>query len=176
MSQELLRQDSPLNDEEWNRLQDVVVKVARRRLVARRFLDIYGPLGPGVQTVKYETYMNATPGALDFHGDAPSGAIAVEASTYVPIPMIYKDFEINWRDLEALVALGTSFARRIVAIGGVDLKVSSLCQMSVSGLALLPSLSSTISSGALSALGENGLTVSSPKRRPSAMCPSTDSA
>lgn len=99
--EDLLRRDNPLTDAEWNRLQEVVVQVARRRLVGRRFIDIYGPLGPGVLTVKYERYLNATPGEIDFHGEGGSGAIAVEASKYAPIPMIYKDFTIHWRDLEA---------------------------------------------------------------------------
>jgi uncharacterized linocin/CFP29 family protein len=98
---DLLLQDCPLTQDELDRLQNVVVQVARRRLVGRRFIDVYGPLGPGVQTVKYETYTNATPGALDFLGESPSGAIAVEASKYAPIPIIYKDFQVHWRDLEA---------------------------------------------------------------------------
>lgn len=101
MTEELLRRDSPLTEDEWNRLQDVVVQVAKRRLVGRRFIDIYGPLGPGVQTVKYETYKNATPGGVDYIGEASTGAISVEASKYAPLPMIYKDFQIHWRDLEA---------------------------------------------------------------------------
>jgi len=101
MVEDLLMADCPLNQDELDRIQNVVVQVAKRRLVGRRFIDIYGPLGPGVQTVKYETYTNATPGAVDFLGDSPSGAIAVEASKYAPIPMIYKDFQVHWRDLEA---------------------------------------------------------------------------
>lgn len=100
MAEDLLRPDTPLTDDEWNRLQGVVVQVAKRRLIGRRFIDIYGPLGPGVQTVKLETYLNATPGGVDYSGDSATGAISVEASKYAPIPMIYKDFQIHWRDLE----------------------------------------------------------------------------
>lgn len=115
MVEELLRADNPLSDAEWNRLQEVVVKVARRRLVGRRFIDLYGPLGPGVQTVKYERFNNATPGALDFQGSSSSGAIQVEASKYAPIPILYKDFSIHWRDLEAAHRFGVPLDTSSVA-------------------------------------------------------------
>ncbi len=106
MADELLQPDNPLSDEEWNTLQEVVVRVARRRLVGRRFIDLYGPLGPGVQTVKSERYVNATPGGVDYTGDASTAPISVEASRYVPIPIIYKDFQIHWRDLAAARRFG----------------------------------------------------------------------
>ena len=106
MADEMLQQESALTDDEWNTLQEVAVRVARRRLVGRRFIDIYGPLGPGVQTVKSERYLNATPGGVDYTGDAASAPISVEATKYVPIPIIYKDFQIHWRDLEAARRFG----------------------------------------------------------------------
>ncbi len=106
MAEDLLNQDNPLTEQEWSMLQEVVVRVAKRRLVGRRFIDIYGPLGPGVQTVKYESYQNATPGGIDYTGDSALGAISVEAANYAPIPLIYKDFQIHWRDLEAARRFG----------------------------------------------------------------------
>lgn len=116
--EELLRRDNPLTDDEWNRLQTAVVQVATRMLVGRRFLDLYGPLGPGVQTVQYDRYKNATPGVIDFHGDAPSAAIGIEASRYAPIPMIYKDFQINWRDLDAARRFGIPLDTSSAAAAG----------------------------------------------------------
>lgn len=115
MVESLLRGDTPLSEEEWERLQEVVVRVARRRLVGRRFIDLYGPLGPGVQTVKYERFTNATPGALDFQGASSSGAIQVEASKYAPIPILYKDFALHWRDLEASRRFGVPLDTSSVA-------------------------------------------------------------
>lgn len=106
MADELIQPDNPLTDSEWSTLQEVVVRVARKRLIGRRFIDIYGPLGPGVQTVKSERYLNATPGGLDYTGDASTAPISVEASRYVPIPILYKDFQIHWRDLEAARRFG----------------------------------------------------------------------
>lgn len=117
--EELLRRDNPLTDDEWNRLQNAVVQVASKVLVGRRFLDIYGPLGPGVQTVQYDRYKNATPGVIDFHGDSPSAAIGIEASRYMPIPMIYKDFQINWRDLDASRRFGIPLDTSSAAAAGV---------------------------------------------------------
>jgi len=121
---ELLRRESPLTDEEWNRLQTAVVQVASRQLIGRRFLDIYGPLGSGVQTVKYDRYTNATPGVIDFHGESPSAAITTETSKYVPIPMIYKDFQINWRDLDASRRFGIPLDTSAAAGAGVFCAIS----------------------------------------------------
>ncbi|HZI14278.1 MAG TPA: encapsulin, partial [Myxococcus sp.] len=37
--------ENPLREDEWARLNETVIQVARRSLVGRRILDIYGPLG-----------------------------------------------------------------------------------------------------------------------------------
>ena len=39
--------ENPLREDEWARLNETVIQVARRSLVGRRILDIYGPLGAG---------------------------------------------------------------------------------------------------------------------------------
>ena len=61
---------------------------------------------------------------------------------------------------------GITFEHSAVAIGGISRNVSSECQMSVACGGLPSLLSNTISSGAWSALVENGCTLSSPKYRP----------
>src|SRR5690606_5354050 len=42
---------NPLSDEQWAHLKAEIVREARRTLVARRFLGIYGPLGAGIESV-----------------------------------------------------------------------------------------------------------------------------
>lgn len=42
-------QDAPLSEKEWERLEDIVIENARRNLIGRRFIDIYGPLGQETQ-------------------------------------------------------------------------------------------------------------------------------
>ena len=47
---------NPLTEEQFAHLQAEIVREARRTLVARRFLGIYGPLGAGIESVRLETY------------------------------------------------------------------------------------------------------------------------
>ena len=61
--------ENPLREEEWARLNETVIQVARRSLVGRRILDIYGPLGAGVQTVPHDEYQGVSPGAVDIVGE-----------------------------------------------------------------------------------------------------------
>ena len=47
----LMRDDAPLSEQEWQVVDDAVLKVARASLVGRRFIRLFGPLGAGVQAV-----------------------------------------------------------------------------------------------------------------------------
>ena len=93
--------ENPLREEEWQRLNDTAVQVARRILVARRFIDLYGPLGPGVQTVAHETFAGAEKGAVDLVGEVETSRVVPDSRSFRSIPLIYKDFLLHWRDIEA---------------------------------------------------------------------------
>jgi uncharacterized linocin/CFP29 family protein len=93
--------ENPLREEEWQRLNDTAVQVARRILVARRFIDLYGPLGPGVQTVAHETFAGAEKGAVDLVGEVDTSRVVPDSRSFRSIPLIYKDFLLHWRDIEA---------------------------------------------------------------------------
>jgi uncharacterized linocin/CFP29 family protein len=93
--------DNPLREEEWARLHETVIQVARRSLVGRRILDIYGPLGPGVQTVAYDEYTGVSPGAVDIVGEQETASVFTDVRRFKTIPIIYKDFLLHWRDIEA---------------------------------------------------------------------------
>jgi uncharacterized linocin/CFP29 family protein len=80
MSDFLMREDAPLSAEEWERLDKVVVETARQFLVGRRFIELTGPLGAGMETV-------------------PVGAGANRR--HVPLQVIQADFQLVWRDVEA---------------------------------------------------------------------------
>src|SRR5262245_62071565 len=69
---------------------------------------------------------------------------------------------------------GTSFAQRMVAIGGSARNVSSECQMSVPNGGVASSLRNLISTGAVPSFGANGCTVSSPNCSPKAMSASDE--
>ncbi|MGA9523511.1 MAG: family 1 encapsulin nanocompartment shell protein [Myxococcaceae bacterium] len=92
--------ENPLRAEEWARLNETVIQVARRSLVGRRFLDLYGPLGPGVQTVAHDEFSGVSPGAVDIVGEQDTAPVFTDARRYLTIPIIYKDFLLHWRDIE----------------------------------------------------------------------------
>ena len=47
----LARESADLSAELWNRIDDTVIGTARKQLACRRFLKVFGPLGPGATTV-----------------------------------------------------------------------------------------------------------------------------
>ena len=93
--------ENPLREEEWARLNETVIQVARRSLVGRRILDIYGPLGAGVQTVPHDEYQGVSAGAVDIVGEQETATVFTDARKFKTIPIIYKDFLLHWRDIEA---------------------------------------------------------------------------
>ncbi|GED33370.1 MULTISPECIES: family 1 encapsulin nanocompartment shell protein [Brevibacillus] len=97
--------DSPLTNEEWNQLDATVIDMARRQLVGRRFIDIYGPLGEGIQTITNDVYDESRFGGLSLRGESlemtqPSRRVSMT------IPILYKDFMLYWRDVAQARTLG----------------------------------------------------------------------
>ncbi|MCO4760355.1 MAG: bacteriocin family protein [Myxococcales bacterium] len=98
--------DTPLSDKELERLHESVVVAARRRLVGRRFIEMFGPMGPGVQAVPYDEFTGEDQGAIDLTGEIDTGPVITDRRTFKPLPIIHKDFIIHWRDLEMWRQLG----------------------------------------------------------------------
>lgn len=96
--------DAPLNEKEWQTLDEVVIENARRNLIGRRFIDIYGPLGQGVQSVINDIYEDPEKGSLSFHGEDLDTSNSTKR-VHLTIPLLYKDFELYWRDIEQARAL-----------------------------------------------------------------------
>ncbi|RID81663.1 bacteriocin [Peribacillus asahii] len=99
MSKYELFPDSPLTDEEFAQLDQTVIDSARRQLVGRRFIELYGPLGKGMQSIFNDIFMENYEAKMDFQG---SFDLNIESSKRVnyTIPLLYKDFVLYWRDLE----------------------------------------------------------------------------
>lgn len=99
MSKYELFPDSPLTDEEFAQLDQTVIDSARRQLVGRRFIELYGPLGKGMQSIFNDIFMDNYEAKMDFQG---SFDLHIESSKRVnyTIPLLYKDFVLYWRDLE----------------------------------------------------------------------------
>jgi uncharacterized linocin/CFP29 family protein len=92
MSDYLMRDDAPFSDEEWAKLDELVVDVARKLLVGRRFIHLTGPLGVGVQAVPVSTV---------------SGEVTqVTGHRFLSLPIIHQDFRLSWRDIEASRRMG----------------------------------------------------------------------
>ncbi|WP_332696356.1 family 1 encapsulin nanocompartment shell protein [Halalkalibacter lacteus] len=96
--------EAPLNEKEWEVLDEIVIENARRNLIGRRFIDIYGPLGQGVQSVINDIFDETERGSLSYHGEE----LDISSSTqriHLTIPLLYKDFGLYWRDIEQAKAL-----------------------------------------------------------------------
>jgi uncharacterized linocin/CFP29 family protein len=88
----LMRDQAPLTPEQWEQIDSAVEDVARRSLVGRRVVPVLGPLGAGAQVVPDDIFR-----------DADVGVVRGSERRYLPLPLLYKDFRLHWRDLEANV-------------------------------------------------------------------------
>jgi uncharacterized linocin/CFP29 family protein len=98
--------ESPLTREQWHELDSTVIESVKRQLVGRRFIDIYGPLGEGVQSVTNDIYETPERGALSFHGEDSKLSVPTRRIT-LTIPIIYKDFILYWRDIQQCKLIGS---------------------------------------------------------------------
>ena len=96
----------PLSEARWRELNMAVVDVARRRLVGRRFLDLYGPLGAGVQSVHNDVFAGAERAAIGILGEEPTPPVRTAGRQMLTIPIIYKDFSLYWRDIQTAEQFG----------------------------------------------------------------------
>ena len=110
MSDYLMRDDAPFSDEEWEKLDELVVDVARKLLVGRRFIQLTGPLGAGVQSVPVPAVGSAEACLHDEEGCACEAGecevIQVTGHKFLSLPLIHQDFRLAWRDIEASRRMG----------------------------------------------------------------------
>ena len=100
MADYLMRDQVPLSEEQWDQIDVTVMDVARRNLVGRRVIPLFGPFGLGVQTIHVDQLTGGEQGAISLMGEDEAGTVMASKRDHVPLPMIYKDFQIHWRDLE----------------------------------------------------------------------------
>jgi uncharacterized linocin/CFP29 family protein len=91
--------DSPLSNQEFTQLDQTVIDAARRQLVGRRFIELYGPLGRGVQSIFNDIFAENLEAKMDFQGSFDTDIEASKRVNYT-IPLLYKDFVLYWRDLD----------------------------------------------------------------------------
>jgi uncharacterized linocin/CFP29 family protein len=103
----LSHNEAPISDVQWNDIDKTVIDVASRQLVGRRFLNILGPLGAGVQWITQDRLEGVGVGHIDTLGETTYQSVESSQRTHLPIPMIYKDFVLYWRDIETSRKFGT---------------------------------------------------------------------
>ena len=85
----LARDDAPLTPEQWATLDLVVTETAKRFLVGRRFIPLYGPLGAGLPAVPMTR--------LKVESGQP---IADLGGGLLDLAEINQDFIVTWKALE----------------------------------------------------------------------------
>lgn len=95
-----MRDQAPLTAEQWSLLESAAIQTARSSLIGRRFIPLIGPFGAGLQAIPDDTIAGAGQGHIDLLGQ-DDDAVKIERRRFLALPLIYKDFWLHWRDLEA---------------------------------------------------------------------------
>ena len=99
----LQREQAPLKVEEWEQIDKAVMETAKNALIGRRFIPVVGPIGAGHQVISYDVLYGVEPGVCEIRPGQEYEVcepIRTGIRKHVPIPTLYKDFVISWRDLE----------------------------------------------------------------------------
>ena len=113
------RSSAPLADAEWNKIDASVISSARDILVGRKFLNLLGPLGAGAYDVPFSVYTGKTSVGIDMTGEGDTTIIAAASRKSVPLPLLYADFKISWRDIETDHKTGLPVDASAAAIAAV---------------------------------------------------------
>lgn len=98
--------ESPLSPEQFEFLQQEIVKEARRTLIGRRMIGIYGPLGAGIATVSVEQYGPDEDAEIDYQGRTDPQPVTGANEIFLRVPIVYRDFVLHWRDVAFAKKLG----------------------------------------------------------------------
>jgi uncharacterized linocin/CFP29 family protein len=90
----------PLDEAQHKRIRESIVKEATRTVVGRYFIEVYGPLGAGLETVSFETFAADELAQINLEGGLDAKIATPREEVYRRIPIIYKDFELHWRDVD----------------------------------------------------------------------------
>lgn len=110
MNEYLLREDAPLSKEDWERVDNTVVEVAKKLLIGRRFIHLFGPLGHGNQFVTVDRLDGAG-------GDVVS--IDLSKRQIVQLVTLQQDFKLLWQDLASGEQTGLKFDPGPAAVAAI---------------------------------------------------------
>ena len=106
MAEYLQRDQAPFGPAEWAAIDQAVVRAAQSVLIGRRFINLVGPFGPGVEALPNDVLSGGGGGRIDLLGAAEDEQLSIGSRQFLPLPLLYKDFWIHWRDLEASRLMG----------------------------------------------------------------------
>jgi len=110
MDNYLMRDGAPFGEEDWEKIDDMVVTVISKNLVGRRFIELVGPLGWGVEVAP--TY--------DF-GEQDGADLSTETGEYLRLQEIAQEFMLRAKHMA--IADDTPFA---LDLGAVALAATKL--------------------------------------------------
>jgi len=102
----LQREQAPLGPAEGAANDESVIRTAQSVLVGRGFIRLVGPFGPGTEALPNDILAGAGAGKIDLLGNAEGESLTIESRRFLPLPLLYKDFWVHWRDLESSRQLG----------------------------------------------------------------------
>jgi uncharacterized linocin/CFP29 family protein len=91
----------PLSEDQAQQMLAAAVSEVRRTVVGRKLVSLFGPLGAGVESVPLETIKEDDEAQVDLEGSPDRSPIRThEQETYIRVPLIFKDFQLHWRDVK----------------------------------------------------------------------------
>jgi uncharacterized linocin/CFP29 family protein len=114
--------DLPFTNQEVQQLNQIVIEAARKQLVGRRFIELYGPLGRGVQSIFNDIFVDNHEAKMDFQGSFDTDIESSKRVNYT-IPLLYKDFVLYWRDLEQAKVLDIPIDFSVAANAARDVSI-----------------------------------------------------
>jgi len=97
----LHREEAPLTQSQWEDIDKIVIKTAKKTLIGRKFIEITYIADPSVQHFFYDIIDTGEGnGACGLFGEENCGTVKVKKRKILSLPIIYQDFKIHWRDIE----------------------------------------------------------------------------
>jgi uncharacterized linocin/CFP29 family protein len=90
-----------LTDEELRYIDDRIVDSVRPLLVARRLFPVFTLPHAGFLTVRGYRRTDMSQARISLYGQGKNKDRSIKTAFDVTVPVIHKEFTINWRDLEA---------------------------------------------------------------------------
>lgn len=122
------RESAPLTNEEWAKVDEAVITSARHILTGRRVVSLTGPLGAGTYDVPFAVYTGRSVASVDMTGEGEAPVISASSRKTVPLPLLYADFKISWRDIETdhKIGMPVDVSAAAMAAGSVSMQEDEL--------------------------------------------------